>query len=291
MTVRISEKLVRRLVGRQFPQWRDLPVRAVAQGGWDNRSFHLGDALVVRMPSASRYAAAIEREHLWLPRLAPHLAVAIPTSLVLGMPDMDYPYPWSVRGWLPGETALAAPPTDLTRFASDLAGFLNAFHEIDAEGAPAAGSDSFFRGAPLAIYDSQTRDAVAKLDGQIDNDAVLKVWDAALEASFAGTPVWVHGDLADANILVSSGRLTAVIDFGQLCVGDPSCDLAIAWTVFRGESRRVFRRALQVDAGCWARGRGWALWKALIRLAGRPGPAREVESAPRVLAELLADSD
>ena len=289
MTVEVTEGLVRRLVESQFPQWRNLPIRPVAQSGWDNRTFHLGEEMLVRLPSAGRYAAAVEREHVWLPRLAPHLPLSIPAPLALGAPGEGYPYPWSVRGWLAGETALAAPPSDLMSFAADLAAFLNAFHAISAEGGPAAGKDSFFRGASLATYDAQTREAVGKLAGQIDSSAVLLLWDAALSAPFTGPPVWVHGDLVDANILVRSDRLSAVIDFGQLCVGDPACDLAIAWTVFQGESRRAFRHALPLDAGTWARGRGWALWKAVIRLAGWPGPMREIEAAPRVLAEILAD--
>jgi aminoglycoside phosphotransferase (APT) family kinase protein len=92
------------------------------------------------------------------------------------------------------------------------------------------------------------------------------VWEAALEATWHGPSVWIHGDVTAANLLVVDGRLSAVVDFGCSSVGDPACDLTIAWTFFFGDSRKVFRDRMPLDEGTWARGRGWALWKALITL-------------------------
>jgi aminoglycoside phosphotransferase (APT) family kinase protein len=288
--LRIDADLVRRLVATQFPEWADLPVRAIEPGGWDNRTFRLGEQLTARLPSAGRYAAAVEKEHAWLPRFAPHLPVAVPAPIAIGEPGEGYGFPWSIRRWLEGETVLACPP-DLIQLASDLAGFLRAFQQLDAAGGPVAGKHSFFRGGPLATYDLQTRAAIEALGDRIDGSAATVVWEAALETEFQGPPVWVHGDIAPGNLLVRDGRLCAVIDFGQLAVGDPACDLAIAWTAFRGDSRHAFRRALPLDEGTWARGRGWTLWKSLILLAGAPaGPAHETAEAKRVLAEVLSEA-
>lgn len=284
----IDADLVRRLLAAQFPRWANLPIRPVARGGWDNRTFHLGDEMTVRLPSAGRYAAAVEKEHVWLPRLAPHLPAAIPAPLAIGEPGEGYRFPWSIRRWLEGETVLAAPPPDLSELAVDLAAFLRALQGVDATGGPEAGKHSFFRGGPLATYDAQTREAIATLGDRIDGPAATRIWETALTAEFQGAPVWVHGDVAPGNLLLRNGRLCAVIDFGQLCVGDPACDLAIAWTLFQGDSRAAFRRESSLDAGTWMRGRAWTLWKALILLVGAPaGPAHEAAEAQRVLGEVL----
>lgn len=288
--VEIDAALVRRLVASQFPHWADLEVRPVAAGGWDNRTFHLGSDRVARLPSARRYAAQVEKDQLWLPRLAPHLPLPIPAPLATGAPGEDYPHPWSVFGWLEGEAALTAPISDLSAFAADLAAFLAALHRIDASDGPPPGAHNFFRGGPLATYDDETRRAIATLEGQIDTVAATEVWDAALASTWSGPPVWVHGDVAASNLLVQDGRLSAVIDFGCCGVGDPACDLAIAWTFFAGDGRQAFRTALPLDAATWARGRGWTLWKALITLAQAPGvnPAG-FGTARRVLEDVLAE--
>lgn len=288
--VEINADLVRRLVTAQFPRWADLPVRPVEVGGWDNRAFHLGSEMVVRLPSARRYAPQVDKDQLWLPRLAPHLPLSIPAPLARGEPGEGYPGEWSVFAWLPGDTALAAPIPDLAEFAASLARFLAALQRIEASDGPPAGSHNFFRGGPLATYDAETRSAIAVLGERIDSRAATEVWDAALATTWAAPPVWVHGDVAASNLLVRDGRLSAVIDFGCCGVGDPACDLVIAWTYFTGESRAAFRAALPLDAGAWARGRGWALWKALITLAQAPGvnPAG-YDTARRVIEDVLAE--
>src|SRR6185436_18418399 len=147
---------------------------------------------------------------------------------------------------------------------------------------------SFFRGGPLSTYDAETRAALVALEGVVDTAAAREIWAVALAAPFAGPPVWVHGDVAPGNLLVAEGRLCAVIDFGQLAVGDPACDLAIAWTTFSAASRAAFRGRLPLDAACWARGRGWALWKAAIILAGASSNPAGREDCARVIAEVIA---
>lgn len=286
----IDEALVRRLVAAQFPQWAHLEVRPVAEGGWDNRTFRLGEDLGVRLPSARRYATAVEKEQAWLPRLAPHLPVPIPAPVAAGAPGEGYPWAWSVLRWLPGETAAAAPPADLRAFAADLADFLLALQRVDASEGPAAGPHSFHRGGDLAVYDGETREALSRLEGQIDVRAAARMWERALEAPFDSRPVWVHGDVAASNLLMQDGRLGGVIDFGQCCVGDPACDYGIAWTFLDGASRGAFRDRLSPDPDLWARARGWVLWKSLIVVAGLPGSNfRQMELWRAALAALLED--
>lgn len=286
----IDAALVRRLIAAQFPQWAGLDIAPLLPGGWDNRTFHLGQDMTVRLPSAASYALQVEKEQVFLPKLAPHLPLPIPVPLARGVSGEGYPWPWSVYRWLPGETAADERIGDLTIFAEDLARFLVALREVDASGGPLPGAHNFFRGGPPAHYDAETRRALAALEGRIDTEAARKVWEAALSADWQGAPVWFHGDISWGNLLVEDGRLSAVIDFGTSGIGDPACDLAIAWTLFRGESREVFRAGMGLDAGTWARGRGWTLWKALIVYAGLPGTnSAEAEKSRKVIEEVLAD--
>ncbi|SFP91456.1 Predicted kinase, aminoglycoside phosphotransferase (APT) family [Mesorhizobium sp. NFR06] len=285
----IDTDLVRRLVDAQFPKWRDLPVGPVAFSGWDNRTFHLGDAMTVRLPSAAPYSLQVEKEQRWLPKLAPLLPLPIPTPLAMGEPAEGYPWHWSVYRWIEGDTAKTGRIDDLDAFAVSLADFLVALRGIDPTGGPGPGQHNFHRGGPLTVYDSEARQAIAALEGRIDTQAAAAVWEAALAATWHGSPVWFHGDVASGNLLVKDGDLSAVIDFGTSGVGDPSCDLAITWTFFEGASREAFRARIAVDATAWARGRGWALWKALITVAGHDANQAEAERQRHVIDEVLAD--
>jgi aminoglycoside phosphotransferase (APT) family kinase protein len=286
--LKIDEALVRRLVATQFPAWAELPVARVEPGGWDNRTFRLGEAMAVRLPSAAPYAAQVEKEQRWLPRLAPRLPLPIPAPLALGAPGEGYPWPWSVLRWLEGEDAASARDVDLARLAAELAGFLAALQRLDAADGPPPGPHSFWRGGPVAVYADEARAALRALAGEIDAAAARAVLDAALASTWRGAPVWTHGDVAASNLLVQGGRLAGVIDFGCAAVGDPACDLAIAWTLFAGESRAAFRAALPLDADTWSRGRGWALWKAAITVTSRAAQARQREAARRTLRAVLA---
>ena len=260
----ISADLVRRLLADQFPQWASLPITPVKIDGWDNRTYRLGDELTVRLPTHASYAAAVEKEHHWLPILAPFLPVPIPEAVAIGQPGHGYPHPWAVRRWLAGSTASSETIGDLDEFACDVAAFILALQKCDATGGPLAGEHSFYRGASLKHYHSETLDALTLLKDRIDTDRAREVWDAALASSWDRPPVWFHGDIAHGNLLVQDGRLSAVIDFGTSGVGDPACDLVIAYNSFTGSSREAFRSAVQQDDDTWARARGWALWKALI---------------------------
>lgn len=234
----IDASLVTRLIAAQFPRWAHLPISPVRFGGWDNRTFHLGSHMTVRLPSAAPYALQVEKEQRWLPVLAPRLPLPIPVPLAQGRPGEGYPWPWSIYKWREGEVATHAPVTDLSAFATALAGFLVALQEADATDGPPPGQHNFFRGGPLTVYDGETRRALEALEGRIDTDAAHAVREAALAATWSGTPVWFHGDVSSGNLLVEDGRLSAVIDFGTSGIGDPSCDLSVAWTFFTGQAGR-----------------------------------------------------
>lgn len=288
--IHIDALLVRRLIATQFPQWCDLQIKPIEFGGWDNRTFHLGERMLVRLPSAAEYSSQVQKEHYWLPKLAPFLPIPIPVPLAMGKPAEGYPWDWSVYSWLDGETASIERIANLSEFATALAEFLRALHRCDATGGPMAGPHNFYRGGLLTIYDIETRQAIETLGDKIDAEAIVGIWDTALASSWNGPPVWVHGDIAVGNLLVENGKLNAVIDFGSMGIGDPACDLAIAWTLFTGESRNTFRDALPLDSATWARARGWVLWKALITCAARPGTNPiEVEKSMSVIDEVVSD--
>jgi aminoglycoside phosphotransferase (APT) family kinase protein len=265
----IDSALVRRLLAAQFPQWAGLPLERVRSAGTVNAIYRLGEEMAVRLPRVREETEHLDKELRWLPRLAPHLPLAVPIPLAKGRPGEGYPLHWFVYSWLPGENAVVEPIADLDQAAMQLAQFIAALQRIDATGGPHPGAHNYGRGVPLAVRDPYTRAAIADLDrlGMIDARAATAAWEEALRApAWAGPPVWIHGDILPTNLLVQRGRLSAVIDFGALGVGDPACDLQVAWNLLAGRSRAVFRAALGVDDAAWARGKGWALSVGLIAL-------------------------
>ncbi|MCA2224197.1 aminoglycoside phosphotransferase family protein [Nonomuraea aurantiaca] len=295
--VSIDAALVGRLLAAQFPQWAELPVSPIKVSGMDNATFRLGADMSVRLPRYPRWVGQVEREHRWLPRLAPHLPLPISEPLAKGAPGEGYPFPWSVYRWLPGETVIIERLADPVRTARELAGFVAALQKIDATGGPGPEWSNAFRGVPMGderdsvAVEARVRPKIEALRGLIDVGAVTAVWEAALSApAWDGPPVWIHGDLAPGNLLAVDGRLSAVIDFGTLAVGDPACDLVPAWTFLSAEARGAFRAALDVDDATWARGRGWGLASSLptpddpyFDVPGRR------DAALRQLDELIAD--
>jgi aminoglycoside phosphotransferase (APT) family kinase protein len=258
--------LVRRLLEAQQPQWADLSIERVATTGTDNALYRLGDDMVVRLPLRPASIGPVDKEHRWLPALALHLPLAIPVPLAKGEPIDGYPWPWSVYPWFEGDDATAAR-FDRRQAASDLARFIAALQSIDPAGGPQPSTANFGRGAPLAARDRETRQAISASCDLIDTDAVTAAWEEALRLpTWRRPPVWVHGDIASGNLLVRNGRLSAVIDWGALGVGDPACDLIVAWELFDAEAREVLRSELRVDDATWARGRGWALSTAIVAL-------------------------
>ena len=246
--------------------------------------------MAVRLPSAQAYSAQVAVEQRWLPFLAPALPLQIPEPLAMGTPSHDYPWNWSVYRWIPGEASNQANINSLLDFSRQLAAFLVSLQQIDAASGPQPGPTNFYRGGSLSVYDDQARSAIAALGGRINTGAADRVWSAALSTRWERPPVWVHGDVAIGNLLLNRGSLAAVIDFGQLAVGDPACDLAIAWTLLRGDNREAFRTTLALDSSTWQRGRAWALWKAMIVAAGMTTTnADEGMLCWQVIDEVLAE--
>jgi aminoglycoside phosphotransferase (APT) family kinase protein len=266
----ITVEVVACLIASQFPQWAGLEVRPVALDGWDNTTFRLGEEMSVRLPSHKAYVPQIDKEHRWLPALASQLPLPIPRPIAKGAPGCGFPAAWSIYGWVTGEPAAVVGVADQEAFARDLGQFLAALHHVDTAGGPAAGAHSFNRGGPVSAWDEQTRSTINELADEIDAGAATEVWDAALTTTWTDEGVWVHGDVTGSNLLVENDRLCGVIDFGCSAIGDPACDLTPAWTTFEETSREIFRASLPFDDGTWARGRGWALWKALIAMPARP---------------------
>jgi aminoglycoside phosphotransferase (APT) family kinase protein len=285
----VDDSLVRRLLAEQFPEWAVLPMERVLVPGSDHVLYRLGPELVVRLPRKAGVDAQVDKEREWLPRLASQLPSAVPTPVAKGSPFAGYPFSWSVYRWLDGESPRRG--VDSHELPTDLARFVAALRRIDTRGGPSAGEQNFQRGAPLARRDVPTRAAIAELNGVYDAVALTAAWDDALAAPpWHGPPAWVHGDLTPENLLVRDGRLAAVLDFGCLGVGDPACDLMVAWSLLAGEARSVFRVELGVDDASWRRGRGWALSTALIALPyyADSHPVRAGDARYRI-EEVLAD--
>ncbi len=277
--------LVRRLLAAQFPQWADLPIAPVPSAGTVNAIYRLGEDMVVRLPRVERWASDTEMEARWLPKLAPYLPLAIPAPRGVGAAGEGYPFPWSVYRWLEGVDATVEPIADLSAAAADLAAFVVALRAVDLAGLPPS------RRGPLAKRDADTRKAIGSLEGMIDTDAATSAWEASLRAPiWDAAPVWTHADLLPTNLLVTEGRLSAVIDFGCLGVGDPAYDMLCAWSVLSAESRDVFRSGVAVDSATWLRGRGFALSVALIQLPyyQTTNPVLAA-NARRVIGEVLGD--
>ena len=292
VTVTIDVELVTALVADQFPEWGHLPITQVLPGGWDNRTFRLGDELSVRLPSNEGYGLQVQKEQRWLPILAPQLRMPVPEPVGIGRASERFPFPWSVYRWLPGRAASADLIAHDTTFAADLGDFLADLQRADASGGPLPGAHNFSRGDSPAVYDAQTRHAIEALGDTIDAAVVGEVWDAALSTRWQAEPVWFHGDVSEGNLLVDGRRLAAVIDFGTSGIGDPACDLVIGLTTFRGQAREAFRQHRALDADTWARARGWAIWKALIVAAGMAGshsPETEALKARRTIDAVIED--
>lgn len=262
--VRVDEALVRRLLAAQMPHFADLALTIVEPWGTDNAIWRLGDDLVVRLPRIGWARGQVLRDATWLPRLAPHLSVAIPEPVAVGEPGETYPYAWAVHRWIDGEPAEPGRIGDPAGFARDLARVVSRLQHVPTpEDAPVARN----RARPLGDYDEATRAIIAGAARLIDAQSALEVWEAALAARpHEGRPLWVHGDL-EGNVLLREGRLAGIVDWGSLCVGDPAVDTQVVWSpLFDDASRAVFIEALAVDEDQLARSRGTAINQACAAL-------------------------
>ena len=283
--VEVDESLVRALLAEQHPDLADLPLKPLASG-WDNAIFRLGDDFVVRLPRRQLAAALIEHEQRWLRELAPRLPLPIPVAVREGMPTETYPWAWSVCRWFPGTVAATTPLEDDEADALVLGEFVRAMHEPAPPDAP----ENPFRGVPLAERDEIMRERLDQLGDVLDRDKVILSWEDALTLPpWRGPALWLHGDLHPFNLLVHRGRLSAVIDFGDLTSGDPATDLAVAWMLFPARIRPVFRGAAgDVDDDTWARARGWALSLGVAYIANSADNSAFATLARRTIDAALA---
>lgn len=282
----ITIALVKRLVALQFPQWAALSIESIDSAGTDNAIYRLGDDMAGRLPRIEDAASHIDKEYRWLPQLASHLPLAIPIPLGKGRPAESYPWPWSIYQWLDGESATVGRISNLHQAAIDLGQFIAALHKVNSTDGPLSS-----RGLPLSSRNDETRAAINALQGVFNIDALAAAWGAALaEPPWQGPPVWIHGDLHESNLLVQQGKLTAVIDFGSSGIGDPACDMMVAWTLLSAETRHLFRETVQVDDATWARGRGWALTFGIVALPyyEKTNPVL-AGTARKAIDEVLAD--
>lgn len=288
--VEITADLVRRLLAAQHPDLAGLTVAPLANG-WDNTLFRVGDELVARLPRRALGATIVRGEQRWLPSLAPRLPLPVPVPVRTGVPGEGYPWAWSITEFMPGTPAADGPPFDPGRAAVDLGGFFGALHAPAPPDAPA----NPYRGVPLAERAASLEKNLATVTGKVDREPVLAAWAAALAApAWDGPPVWLHGDPHPANVLVRDGRVSGVIDFGDITAGDPATDLSLAWMLLPATSHDRFRAAYAqagrgpVSDATWARGRGWALNLAIVFLAFSADNPRLHAVGERTLAAVLA---
>ncbi|MFZ7089279.1 aminoglycoside phosphotransferase family protein [Curtobacterium sp. RRHDQ10] len=284
--IAVTEDLVRALLRDQHPDLAALPLRIVASG-WDNVVLRLGDDLAVRVPRREVAAHLVDHEQRWLPVLGDLVrgTVPVPTPVRIGVPTPEYPWHWSVVPWFDGQPAIG---TDAERpqVVDALAAFVIALHVPAPPDAP----HNPVRGGPLAGRADVVAERLAS--GAVPHaDGVSAVWARALAAPpYAGPPVWLHGDLHPHNLVVSDGRLAAVVDFGDVTAGDPATDFATAWLTTNGrEARGRFRASVTADDATWMRARGWAVTMATaVVVATRPGDGLHVMGL-RAIDALLDD--
>ena len=284
--------LARKVIAEQFLEYASLPIVDVEKQGHDNRTYRLGDHMLIRIPTAADYALKVPIEQELLQQLAKRLRVNIPAPIKMGKPSADYPFPFSIYKWLPGKSINLLTLTDQEKeqLAFDLAKFLKELQAIsDVEG-PEPGQHNWWRGDHVSVYDKGAREQIAELAEIIDVGSALALWDKACATKWNNAPIWIHGDFAIGNILMDGGKLSAVIDFGGAAVGDPACDLVMAWTYLSGKAREIFISEMNIDQDTWLRAGAWALWKEtfeLCQIADKNSP--EAKTQKIIIDDVIND--
>jgi aminoglycoside phosphotransferase (APT) family kinase protein len=283
----IDAPLVRALLAEQHPDLASMPI-ALAAGGWDNEMFRLGGDLCVRLPRRAVAASLLLNEQRWLPLLSKTLPLPVPAPLRFGRPNAAYPWSWSVVPWLDGS------PADLAELGPGetlpLMRFLRALHcaaPADAPRNPVRGCALADRAAALEARASRVQARTTLFTG-----TVRALWEQALSAPIDVEPSWIHGDLHPRNILVERGKLSAVIDWGDMASGDRAVDLACIWMLLPDARRR--RQAMEsyspVSAHTWSRARGWAILLGTVFAdTGLNGDARFMAIGERTLRRVAED--
>lgn len=266
--IKITTDLASKLISEQFPEFAHLKIKSVAEQGHDNRTYRLGNDMLIRMPTEESYALKVPKEQMLLPKLAPYLSIHIPVPIKMGVPSQSYPYPFSIYKWLEGTSInlLKLDTEMLEQLAFDLAKFLKEMQNIDSVEGPSPGQHNWWRGDHVSVYDKGAREQISQLSGMINVQHAVDLWEKACKTKWDNPPVWIHGDFAVGNMLIHNGKLSAVIDFGGMSLGDPACDLVIAWTYLSENSREIFINEMRLDQNTWLRARAWALWKATYEL-------------------------
>lgn len=264
----INVDLAKKLINKQFPEFNELPIRKVASMGEDNYIYHVGDRMLIRIPRHGQYAAQAMTEQKWLPLLAPHLSVQIPKPVASGTSSIEYHWNFSIYEWITGDSlnTFSVHKVDYESLTKSIGGFLKELHSIDTQNGPVAAIRNFWKGGDLSVYTRETTNAISCLINDEDEPKALKIWEEALQSSWQKEPVWIHGDLNAENIIMENNKLKGIIDWGNMGIGDPACDLVITWTFLPAKYRHFFKSLVGLDTATWQRAKGWALWKALTTL-------------------------
>ena len=195
----------RRLIGTQFPELELGSLRLFGEG-WGNTVWLVDERWVFRFPRREVVIPGFERELAVLPRLAERLPLSVPAPVFHGRPDGGFPWPFSGAALLP----------------------------VDANGR-----------ADMPARVGLTVDRLAQAER-------LGVWRAPdtvagilAEARALRPPpepaTLAHGDLHIRHLLVGAdGRLSGVIDWIDVCRGDPGIDLGVYWSFVPPEGRAAF---------------------------------------------------
>jgi len=286
----ITPELAHKLIQEQFPEYSHLPITSVEKQGHDNRTYRLGEKMLIRMPSAEHYSLKVAKEQELLAKLAPYLSINIPVPIKMGTPSKIYPYPFSIYKWIEGTSVnlVSLDNDSLEQLAFDLSHFLKELQAIDKVDTLKPGQHNWWRGDHISVYDKDAREQIAKLSHIIDSERSIDLWKRACKTRWNKKPVWVHGDIAIGNILVKDGKFSAVIDFSGISVGDPACDLVIAWTFFKRKAREVFIKEMNLDEDAWLRAKAWALWKATFELCEPDQASEKILANKKLIEELLS---
>jgi len=266
--MQIPPDLAHKLIAEQCSEYADLPITDVEKQGHDNRTYRLGDHMLIRMPTTSDYTLKVPKEQELLSELAKRLSISIPAPIKMGKSSTDYPYPFSIYKWLSGKSInlLTLIDQEKEQLAFDLAKFLKELQAINDVEGPEPGQHNWWRGDRVSVYDKGAREQIAELAEIIDASKALALWEQACATRWNKAPISIHRDFAIGNILMDGEKLSAVIDFGGAAVGDPACDLVIAWTYLSGKAREIFIAEMDMDPDTWLRAGAWALWKATFEL-------------------------
>ena len=287
--IELDEIVARKIIDAQFPEYKHLTLDPIVSGGTDNTMFRLGDTLCARFPKRKEAVPQIEKEQIWLPKLA-GLPLNIPRPMGRGDETAEFPYAWSLYEWLPGGSLVENAVEDWSSAAATLADFVMGLQTKDVTAAPLAGVQNHYRGVALEKRDELTKAAIAGLADEYPEKTLLRVWEDAMRTpKYAGDPVWLHGDLQGGNILVENGRLSAVIDFGLSGIGDPACDLMVAWSVLPKSARSIFKERVGVPEDAWRRGLGWALSVSVIALEYYRGRNQTLSQISRQTIDAILD--